>query len=447
MNRLRDMQRVTVDGADIIPYDPLRSFNPGTLGAGIIRGLHPRNGDRTEDFNNISAGGAFVLSPGNYSLGANPIDNDKGIVGIGAKFPGTITPREVLDAGITNKSALWSAKSASDGYANYAHAAQLVALPSGDHSRRFESAAHMASVVCYDESTYISDGDATHAGEELSARDYVVNDGGMFVPGGLNLKKVRVWGFNKIVSFGRSAADNGTVDGLGTCAELRLDNWGQDNPNWANYNSKSLVQVIAGGNKRSTAMMYLGRSGQTGSGTYWGYTIDATAVSRYAFALMNFPSDGVNEPNAKWGVTPEGAEEFKGGFTPPNPDTGRVRTYFDILGRLFALFEDGTSRLIVGDPKNIHIMTSGGAYNAGPADEGVIVKKTVASATFIAMPQYPEEGQIFFVKDGKGDALSNPITIVVLENEYPINSGSSYVIDKNDGSVRFIFKSGNWYSI
>ncbi len=445
MNRLRDMQRLPVDGADIIPYDPLRSFNPGSIGASIIRGLHPTNEDRTEDFNNISAGGSFVLTPGSYLLGSNPNDNDSGIIGFGAKFLGSVSPRAVLDSGITNRAALWSAIASSDGYAKYAHASQLVGMPSGDHDRDFLSAANIGSVVIYDNSTYYSDGDEYVAGQERSARDFVCHDGGTFVPGGLGLTRVRSWGFDHITSLGRGPEDNGTVDGNITQIELRIDNWGADSGPFQTSTSKMIYNAVAGGNKYLTCGYYVGASGQ--GGFYNGFVVDSVSVRDYAYGVIKYYGDGVTPQQMLWGVTPEGAVEFKGGITPPEPSAGRIRVYYDALDRLFALFPDGASRLIVGNPDNIHTLTSGGAYNASPNDEGVIVDKTVGSATFIAMPEAPSDGQKFFVKDGKGDAAANPITIVVLENEYPINSGSSYVIDKNDGSARFIFKSAKWYSI
>lgn len=447
MTRNFDQSRLSVDGADIIPYDPLHSFNPGSIGASIIRGLHPTNEDRTEDFNNISAGGPFVLTPGSYLLGSTPNDNDSGIVGFGASFSGSISPRAVLDAGITNKSAFWAAKACSDGFANYAAASQLVALPSGNHDRSFESAAHIASIVCYDESTYVSDGDAVLPGEPLSTRDYVAKDGGVVVPGNLGLTRCRVWGDNVLVSVGQNSSHNGTVDAYVVGNETRIDNWGADSPYFATSRTKTGHQLIAGGNKRSTCASFVGRSGSSGSGYYRGFVVDGSAVSDYAYSVIQFPGDGVTPPNMLWGVSPEGAEEFKGGTTPPSPSAGRVRVYYDALGRLFALFPDGTSRLIVGNPDNIHMLTSGEAYEAAPQDEGVIVNKTTGSATFIAMPKVPSNGQRFFVKDGKGDAAANPITILVLGDEFPIDGAASAVISTAYGKIGWIFVSNQWLSI
>ena len=62
---------------------------------------------------------------------------------------------------------------------------------------------------------------------------------------------------------------------------------------------------------------------------------------------------------------------------------------------------------------NSSLITSGATYNALTTDTAILVDKTIGSATSVVMPLASAMlyGQRVLIKDAKGDASTNPITI------------------------------------
>lgn len=86
-----------------------------------------------------------------------------------------------------------------------------------------------------------------------------------------------------------------------------------------------------------------------------------------------------------------------------------------------------------GSPTNtLRIITAAGAVTMTSADGIVELNKTVGAATAVTVPASPIVGQIQVVKDGKGDAGTNNIT---LSGTYDGVGG--YVITTNYGAVSF----------
>jgi len=56
-------------------------------------------------------------------------------------------------------------------------------------------------------------------------------------------------------------------------------------------------------------------------------------------------------------------------------------------------------------------VTSGATYDSVNTDTRIVVDKTVGSATSVVLLESAEYGQPVLVKDGKGDADVNPITV------------------------------------
>lgn len=95
----------------------------------------------------------------------------------------------------------------------------------------------------------------------------------------------------------------------------------------------------------------------------------------------------------------------------------------DTLGAFFGAFPS----------LNTEIVTAGATYNVLPTDTRVLVNKTLASATTIVFPaalsmQYPNG---ILVKDLKGDAGTNPITINFTGGELCDGLGSGQIIISN----------------
>lgn len=358
------------------------------LSGRVLPALTPTgdDADRADDLNAASASGNFALTSGHFRLATKPVLTDSAMFSLGAKLTGPQYPQGIADATVTNAAGVWSARVSQNGYANYTHACQLVAYPGGGHTRKFESAAHIASVVVYDNSTYLSDGDGTSPGVELSARDYVGNDASVYVAGGLGLTRTRVWGGNSFVRIGQDASHNGTVDGTATSFEGRIDNWGNNSGEFNTSTQKYVMSAYAGGNRMLTAGYHFGIGAAAGqAGAYYGYSVDGAAVARYAFAVMQI--DGVNPQNALWGVLPDGTLEMKGNSGPNPPGAGRVRLFFDSNHNLNAYFDDGVVKRIT-------------SKYAGPDATGGLDLPIVDAAAIYAPP--PGFGRVFLDSSNAG---------------------------------------------
>jgi hypothetical protein len=76
-------------------------------------------------------------------------------------------------------------------------------------------------------------------------------------------------------------------------------------------------------------------------------------------------------------------------------------------------------------------------------NEGVlIVNKTVGAVTAVTLKPSPEAGDFQFIKDGKGDAATNNITITAAAGN--IDGAANYVISENYGSVLLMYNGTEW---
>lgn len=83
------------------------------------------------------------------------------------------------------------------------------------------------------------------------------------------------------------------------------------------------------------------------------------------------------------------------------------------------------------------------AGNVTMGNEGVVViKKESGAATAVTLPPSPLTGHLVFVKDGKGDAATNPITVT--PSSGTIDGAASYVIRDNYAGVLFEYDGTEW---
>ena len=90
------------------------------------------------------------------------------------------------------------------------------------------------------------------------------------------------------------------------------------------------------------------------------------------------------------------------------------------------------------------IFTSAGNYSFTTANT-VIVKKTVGSSTTVFLPANPTTGQEYTVKDGKGDAFTNPITVD--GSGINIDGSPSWLLNVNYQSVTIFFDGSEYLVI
>jgi hypothetical protein len=81
--------------------------------------------------------------------------------------------------------------------------------------------------------------------------------------------------------------------------------------------------------------------------------------------------------------------------------------------------------------------------NVTVLNETVIeVNKTSGAATTVTLPATPRTGRMVFVKDGKGDAATNQITVAAASGN--IDGAANFAIANNFGSALFYYNGTQW---
>ena len=124
--------------------------------------------------------------------------------------------------------------------------------------------------------------------------------------------------------------------------------------------------------------------------------------------------------------------------------TGAIRTNRTVAGStqvsLFAwngsalveglrVVDDGRLNRVNGAIEKVREVTAAGAITVVATDYIILVNKSVGAATTVNLPASPSTGQVFIIKDGKGDANSNNITIVPAAGN--IDGAANLVINSN----------------
>lgn len=91
--------------------------------------------------------------------------------------------------------------------------------------------------------------------------------------------------------------------------------------------------------------------------------------------------------------------------------------------------------------RNVTVATSI-SYVCNGNDSVVVIRKATGSATAVTLPASPATGQEVIVKDGKGDAASNNITITAASGN--IDGGASVILSANFGVARLVYDGTEW---
>jgi hypothetical protein len=89
------------------------------------------------------------------------------------------------------------------------------------------------------------------------------------------------------------------------------------------------------------------------------------------------------------------------------------------------------------------IITSGSAVTVLAADGTVIIKKTTGSPTTVTMEASPAAGAVHKIKDGKGDASTNPITIQGASGA-TIDGAANFPLDVDWAAVALEWSGTEW---
>lgn len=93
-------------------------------------------------------------------------------------------------------------------------------------------------------------------------------------------------------------------------------------------------------------------------------------------------------------------------------------------------------------PPAPRIVTAGASVTVAAANGLIVVNKTAGSPTTVTLEASPIAGSAHRVKDGKGDASVNPITIAPASGT--IDGAANYVLNVNTASVSLEYNGTEW---
>ncbi len=105
----------------------------------------------------------------------------------------------------------------------------------------------------------------------------------------------------------------------------------------------------------------------------------------------------------------------------------------------------GISTHTSGTVQQIRVVTASGAVTVAASDFIVVVNKTTGAATTVNLPSSPTSGQTFRIKDGKGDAATNAITITPAAGA--IDGATTYVLNVAYESVDLVYNGTQWNAL
>lgn len=88
------------------------------------------------------------------------------------------------------------------------------------------------------------------------------------------------------------------------------------------------------------------------------------------------------------------------------------------------------------------VFTGTGNYTASATDYVVVINKVTGAATGVTLPSTPTIGRLVLVKDGKGDAGTNNITVSPAAGT--IDGVASIVMDQPYEAYEFVYNGTNW---
>jgi hypothetical protein len=148
---------------------------------------------------------------------------------------------------------------------------------------------------------------------------------------------------------------------------------------------------------------------------------------------------GTTAPGAKLQIN-TGADATIGQIIKANSatQTANLKEYHDSSGNILKAVGAGGSERV-----KTRVVTAAGAVTVSAAtDYVVIVNKDSGAATAVNLPATPATGLTFRVKDGKGDAATNNITLTPAAGN--IDGQATQVIATNYGAVDLVYNGTQW---
>lgn len=113
-------------------------------------------------------------------------------------------------------------------------------------------------------------------------------------------------------------------------------------------------------------------------------------------------------------------------------------------------FSSGTKDVFVtlaagGAARSTRVVTGAGDVTVAVTDDIIVVNKASGAATAVNLPASPVTGQSYVIKDGKGDAATNNITVTPASGN--IDGSTTFVMDRNYQSCFVVYTGSEWSQI
>jgi len=123
-------------------------------------------------------------------------------------------------------------------------------------------------------------------------------------------------------------------------------------------------------------------------------------------------------------------------------DTGTFRPILDNADDLGLITRRVRKAFVSTIVTGVRVVTAAGAVTVTDTDSIVVINKTIGAATAVNLNSSPVLGQQVRIKDGKGDAATNNITISPASGT--IDGAASSVINTNYGAKMLVYNGTEW---
>ena len=159
-------------------------------------------------------------------------------------------------------------------------------------------------------------------------------------------------------------------------------------------------------------------------------TLTATLASQTAAHVFAAPSGSAGAPTFR----PLVASDLPTA-TASSLGVARAGTGISVSNGIFSVDFAAATR-------TIRVVTAAGAVTCALTDDVVILNKTTGEATAVTLPASPATGSAIIIKDGKGDALTNNITVSAAAGN--IDGSTTQVINASYGARTFVYNGTEW---
>lgn len=450
MTLTRAIQLLPIDGAKIIPHDPL-DLEAGTIGEAIVN-----RGVVVEDFSDagnpvaeaVAASrpyGTVLFARQSYTMSAPVATSRTVLEGGGTRFSGPYVPAGLTDLSAVAKAGRWRSMLADDagdvtlGSANE-HVEHLgMVVPVTNSAAGYQKNAKYITVLHHDPSSYSFDGDGENAAIPVVTRDVVGDDVQVqIMPGNMH---GRIFGRDTIVTYSAGG------DGAGCGAEYKIVNNSSAQPFFGTATSKHGVNFFSAGLYDITSGFYFDEA-EAGTGSRWNRIL---FVARKALrtALITL-RENIAESSKLWfNISADGevlAQSYdiakRTAADVSSPPTGYERAFIDVATNRLRRKTSTGGYTIDAQILSVERFNTGSNFNCTASTTAVVVDRSTTGVAFIGLPTSPEAGRIITVKDGKGDAAANVISVVGT-----IDGAANYNIATNYGKASFLYDGTKWLVI